>query len=578
MNRHALRPLTASLLATLLLTPLALAAETAPEAATGTYGKTLAYAPEVMVTTANPLATEAGLAMLRKGGSAIDAAIAAQLMLGLTEPQSSGIAGGAFLLYHDGKQTTSFDGREKAPAAAKPERFLDPNGKPLAFYDAVIGGRSVGVPGVLAMLHMAHQRHGKLPWAALFEPAISRAENGFQMSSRLHALLVSEPHLKKDANARAYFYQEDGKPWPVGSVLKNPEYAATLRAIAAGGPKAFYSGKIAQAIVDAVKRHPTNPGDLTLADFAAYKAVERQPICGLYRFYKVCGMNAPSSGGVAVLQMLGILETRKLADWAPHAVESAHLFTEAGRLAFADRAKYLADPDFVKVPSDALVSKPYLVTRSQQIDMARSMGRAQAGDPVPKMALGLDSSPEFPSTSHLIVIDKQGHAVSMTSSIEDVFGSRMMVKGFLLNNQLTDFSFSPTDNGQPVANRVEPGKRPRSSMSPVLVFNEQGQLAFAAGSPGGSQIINYVAQTLVGLIDWKLSPLQAVALPHYGSRNGPTELEKDTGQEALAEALKAKGHEVKFVEMNSGLSAVVVKPDGLWGGADPRREGVAKGF
>ena len=576
--RRILLPLLLSLTIPSLTLP-SRAADTAPEAATGFTEKAPVESKRFMIATANPLATEAGYQMLKAGGSTVDAAIAAQAMLGLTEPQSSGVGGGAFMLHFDGKQVVSFDGRETAPAAATPNRFLDNQGKELPFYSAVVGGRSVGVPGALAMLEMAHKRYGKLPWAKLFEPAIRKADEGFAISPRLYGLLAGEKYLKLSEPAKSYFYQEDGSPKPVGTVLKNPDYAATLRSIAKDGAKALYQGPIADDIVKAVGSHPTNPGDLTQQDLAQYKPKQRDAVCGPYRLYVICGMGPPSSGGIAVLQILGLLERFPIASQSPTAVDTVHLFSEAGRLAFADRGKYLADADFQPVPINGLIDHGYLAGRSQSIDPAKSLGKAQPGNPPgAQVAQGMDNAIELPSTSHIVVVDSFGNALSMTTSIEDQFGSRIMVRGFLLNNQLTDFSFNPTDNGQPVANRVEAGKRPRSSMSPVLVFDRQGKLQAAAGSPGGSLIINYVAQALVGLLDWKLNPQQAVSLPHYGSRNGVTELEKDRGLEPLVDPLKALGHpDVKLIEMNSGLSAIVRTNNGWVGGADPRREGVVMG-
>ncbi|BBF87803.1 gamma-glutamyltranspeptidase [Aquitalea magnusonii] len=564
----------------LLLLPLCAQADTAaPEAASGFQTRPAVYSRHSMVSTANPYASAAARDILRRGGSAIDAAIAAQLVLGLTEPQSSGIGGGAFMLYFDGRKLTSFDGRETAPATADSRLFLQADGKTMDFYRAVVGGRSVGVPGVVAMLKLAHQRGGKLPWASLFQPAITLARNGFAVSPRLHALLGKERFLQQDPQARAYFYQADGKPLPVGSLLKNPDYAATLELLARQGPAAFYQGEIASAIISAVNQHPVNPGRMLAADLAAYQAIERQPLCGPYRSWQVCGMDAPSSGGVAVLQMLGMLQRFPLASMSPTGSDTIHLFAEANKLAFADRNRYLADPDFVAVPSQALVSRDYLQQRSLLIAPDRSMGRATAGEPagVRLSRYGRDSAPELPSTSHLNIVDRAGRVVSMTSSIEDQFGSRLMVKGFLLNNQLTDFSFRPDEDGRPVANRVEARKRPRSSMSPTVVFDARGQFLLATGSPGGSQIIGYVSQTLLGLLDWKLDPQQAVSLPHYGNRNGVTELESGRGLTPARARLGALGHRVEETEMTSGLSAIVRTTNGYVGGADPRREGVVLG-
>ncbi|WP_159880152.1 gamma-glutamyltransferase [Aquitalea denitrificans] len=564
----------------LLLLPLCTLADTAaPEAASGFQTRPAVYSRHSMVSTANPYASQAARDTLRRGGSAIDAAIATQLVLGLTEPQSSGIGGGAFMLYFDGRKLTSFDGRETAPVTADSRLFLQADGKAMDFYRAVVGGRSVGVPGVVAMLKLAHQRGGKLPWASLFQPAIQLARTGFAISPRLHTLLGTERFLQQDPQARAYFYQADGSPLPVGSILKNPDYASTLEQLAQRGPAAFYQGEIGQAIVDAINRHQENPGHMRASDLAAYQAIERKPLCGPYRRWQVCGMDAPSSGGVAVLQMLGLLQRFPLSTMSPTGSNTIHLFAEANKLAFADRNRYLADPDFVAVPSQALVSRDYLQQRSRLITPDRSMGRATAGEPsgIRLSLYGRDSAPELPSTSHLNIVDRAGRVVSMTSSIEDQFGSRLMVKGFLLNNQLTDFSFRPDEDGTPVANRVEAGKRPRSSMSPTLVFNDRGQFVLATGSPGGSQIIGYVSQTLLGLLDWKLDPQQAVSLPHYGNRNGDTELEENRGLASSMAALRALGHTVQEVEMTSGLSAIVRTAHGYAGGADPRREGVVLG-
>jgi gamma-glutamyltranspeptidase/glutathione hydrolase len=502
-----------------------------------------------------------------------------QFVLNLVEPQSSGIGGGAFLLHFDGASVITLDGRETAPAAAQPDRFVGPDGKPMEFYDAVVGGRSVGVPGTLALLEAAHQRWGKLPWADLIAPAIRLAEDGFTISPRLNGLLGKDEHLRQDPVARDYFYQADGSAKAVGTVLKNPAFARTLREIARDGAAAFYGGSIAADVVATVTRHPANPGDMTLDDLKGYAVVERDPVCGAYRGYRVCGMGPPSSGGIAVLQMLGILESRDVAAMKP-GPEAAHWLAEAGRLAFADRALFLGDPAFVDVPVRGLLDPAYLRDRAALIGPDRSIGKAKAGDPPFQKTEVLFAPSEGVElgTSHVSVVDRSGHAVSMTTTIEDGFGARLMTRsGFLLNNELTDFSFSPSEAGAPVANRVEAGKRPRSSMAPTIVLDQQGKLHAVLGSPGGSQIIPYVARTLVALIDWKLDPQVAVDMPNFGSRNGPTELEAGTEAEGWKAALEAKGHEVKLIDMNSGIQAIVVGPDGLAGGADSRREGVAIG-
>ncbi len=552
----------------------------APEAASGRIAKTSGTAQRHMVAAANPLAANAGREILRGGGSAVDAAIAIQLVLNLVEPQSSGIGGGAFLLHWDEakREVVTLDGRETAPAAAKPARFLGADGKPMAFRQAVVGGLSVGVPGTVKLLEAAHRRWGRLPWPDVFAPAIALAEQGFPISPRLNGLLSGETALKSDPRAAGYFYEADGKAKAVGTVLRNPAFAATLREIAAKGSAAFYEGPIAQDIVATVTGHATNPGDITLADLAGYSVEERASICGAYRVWRICGMGPPSSGAVAVQQMLGILETREMARLGPSA-EAAHWVSEAGRLAFADRALYLADPAFLSVPTAGLIDRDYVRGRATLVSPDRSMGRAKAGEPPNKRALLLAPSDGVENgTSHISVIDEAGNAVSMTTTIEGGFGARLMTAGgFLLNNELTDFSFLPEEDGKPVANRVEGGKRPRSSMAPTLVFDAFGRLYAVVGSPGGSQIIGYVTKALVALLDWRMDPQQAVDLGNFGSRNGPTELERGTEAESWKAALEAKGHEVRLIEMTSGIQAIVKTPEGFVGGADGRREGVAVG-
>jgi len=561
----------------------------APEAATGFRpGLQTTTAARHMAAAANPLATEAGREILRAGGSAVDAAIAMQMVLTLVEPQSSGIGGGAFLLHFDGRQVQAFDGRETAPMAADENLFMV-GGRPMAFYDAVVGGRSVGTPGVLRMLEAAHRQHGKLAWARLFEPAIRLAEGGFAVSPRLHALLAGEKHLARDAAARAHFFNADGTPKAAGTVLRNPELAATLRTIASRGADAFYGGEIAADIVRTVRTHP-NAGRLAESDLAAYEAKERTPVCTDYKRWRVCGMPPPSSGGVAVAQMLGIFAQRNIAVVPPVEVGAAlepqadavHLFSEAGRLAFADRNVYVADPDYVPVDWQALTHPRYLADRAKLIS-DRSMGRAQPGVPAGYRLVWAPDEAQRVATSHISAVDSLGNAVSMTTSIEDQFGARLMVRGFLLNNELTDFSFAPSEDGRPIANRVQPGKRPRSSMAPTLVFDRaSGELLATLGSPGGSQIIGYVARTLVALLDWDLDIQQAISMPNFGSRNGPTEVEQGRIGRGVIEGLQARGHEVREIPMASGLQGIVrVRlPEGRrgWaGGADPRREGVALG-
>ncbi|MES2757537.1 MAG: gamma-glutamyltransferase [Pseudomonadota bacterium] len=561
----------------------------APEIATAYTDKPGWAASKYMVAAANPLAVDAGYRMLKKGGSAIDAAIATQLVLGLVEPQSSGIGGGAFLMYYDGKTMQAFDGRETAPAAADERLFQNPDGTPVSRVTGVVGGRSVGVPGVLRMLEMAHRQHGRLAWKTLFEPAIALSERGFAVSQRLNGLLTWDQHIRKDPVAYKYFYGADGRPWPVGHILKNPALATTLRAIAAGGADAFYKGRIARDIAAKVANHPTNPGKLTAADIAGYQPKSRAPVCSDYRAWTVCGMPPPSSGGIAVAQMLGILETRDMAQYAlvdglPGA-DAVHLFTEAGRLAYADRNRYAADTDFVPLPGRGiagLIDKDYLARRAALIG-EKSIGVAEPGKPPGmEVAWGRDNAIEMPSTSHLSVVDGRGAGVAMTTTVEDAFGARLMVDGFILNNQLTDFSFDSVDKDGPIANRVQAGKRPRSAMSPTIVLDKATRkLALTAGSPGGTAIINYVAKTLVGTMDWGLNVQQAIALPNFGSRNGPTELEQRRFPQATVDALKARGHTIRFSEQNSGLHGIqrlsIHGTDFWFGGADPRREGVAKG-
>ncbi len=530
-----------------------------------------------LVAAAHPLAAEAGAEMLRAGGGALDAAVAVQMVLGLVEPQSSGIGGGAFLLHWSAAERAlrGYDGRETAPAAARPDRFLDANGRPLEFRAAVASGLAVGVPGVLRMLEVAHRRHGRAPWRALFAPAIRLAEGGFGMSPRLHGMLERETELRKSAAARALYYDEDGRPRPVGARIVNAAYAGTLRAIAAGGADAFYSGDIAADIVAAVRAH-SRPGDLALEDLARYRALERAPLCAAYRARAVCTA-APPGGGLSVLQMLGLLARTGFAQAAPNSAQAVHLFAEAGRLAYADRARFLADPDFVRVPVTGLLEEAYLRERARLVDPRRSMGRAGAGAPRLAPARADGTPARASGTSHFSIVDEHGDAVSMTTTIESAFGSRILVRGFLLNNQLTDFSFVPEQDGVAVANRVQAGKRPRSAMSPAVVLGPDGKLLAALGSPGGPAIVNYVAKTLVAMLDWGLDAQSAVALPNFGSRNGPTELERGTVYEALAAPLRALGHEVRTAELTSGLHAIERSRGGWRGGADPRREGAARG-
>jgi len=580
-------------------TPIAAATPAAPELPSGWTTKSTQYAERDMVAAANPLAVDAGVQMLAQGGSAVDAAIAVQMMLTLVEPQSSGIGGGAFLMHYEPstRALVAWDGRETAPAPATPDQFLDANGKPLEFTKAVDGGLSVGTPGVMKLFEVVHAKHGKLPWAKLFEPAIALAESGFPVSPRLYTMIAgTAARLCTQKAAAAYFLKAGTcEAKDEGTPLKNPELAATLQALASGGAKAFYGGPIAEAMVDAVRSHPTNPGRLTLADLAAYTPKERTPVCGEYRGYRLCGMPPPNSGAIAVLQTLGILQHFDVPRLAPNSADAVHLIAEAYRLAFADRAKYVGDPDFVQVPVAGLLDPAYLKARAGEIRMDRSLGAAAAGVPPGATTRGLDQSLSLPSTSHLAIVDRDGRMVNMTTTIENGFGSLQMVKGFLLNNQLTDFSLAPLDaEKRPIANRVEPGKRPRSSMAPTMVFGPSGEVEAIVGSPGGSNIIQYVTKTLVGIIDWKLDIQQAIDLPNFGAQTtATTTLEKGTLLAGLEAALAGRGHTIAIADINSGLQGIVFNGTrangqpgalarapgkGRWaGGADPRREGAARG-
>lgn len=556
-----------------------------PEGASGRERKAAVTAKTFLAVTANRHASEAAAAMLKAGGTAADAAIAAQLVLGLVEPQSSGIGGGGFLLFWDAerKRVFAYDGRETAPAAAGPALFIGADGKPLAFMPAVRSSRSVGVPGAPALLWEVYKRHGRLPWATLFQPAIKLAEEGFAVSPRLHALVSEQAGLKDSPTARAYFFTPEGRPLPVGTVLRNPAYAATLRAMAAEGPKAFYEGAVAKAMIDAVAAPPAPgagpSGTLTAADLSAYRVAERAPLCDTYRAYKICGMGPPSSGTLAVLQILRQLERFDAKTVAAETDEAAHLFAESSRLAFADRNLYVADPDFVSVPVAGLVLRQYVTERGALIDPARALPKVEAGQPPRgrRAPLAPDEGEREFGTTHLSIVDAYGNAVSFTTTIENAFGSQIMAAGFLLNNQLTDFSFVAEREGKPVANRVEPGKRPRSSMAPLLVFDKDDRLVLVIGSPGGARIISYVARATMAVLDGGLDAQAALDRPHVANIGGAPELEKDTPAARLAEGLKARGHAPIVRELTSGLHAIEILKPGLRGGADPRREGFAIG-
>jgi len=540
-----------------------------------------AFAVRHMVVAAHPLAAEAGRQILRRGGSAVDATVAVQMVLALVEPQSSGIGGGAFLLHYtrQGRHITAYDGRETAPAEAGSDLFLTPTGVPRRFEDAVLGGRSVGTPGVLRMLELAHRQHGMLPWRDLFQPAIRLAEEGFPVSPRLHEAIRDDRLLATFAEAQNYFYDRNGAPRQVGERLVNRPLADTLRLIANEGTDIFYDGPIGRSVVIAVRNATINPGLLGTADLASYVAVQREPICGRYRLHKVCGMPPPTSGGIATLQILGLLQRFDLRHRPLDSATAAHVLAEASRLAFADRDAFVADGDFVDVPASALLGAAYLRQRSSLINEAQSMGTAPAGEPPRRHAFHTagDGAGALTGTTHVSIVDGEGNAVSMTSSVEGPFGSRLMVRGFILNNQLTDFSLTPTSDGRAVANRVEPGKRPRSSMSPTIVTTGDGRLRLVTGSPGGARIIGYTVKTIIGVVEHRLDPQAAIDLPNVINRNGDTELEKGSAAEALAKALQLRGHRVTISTLNSGLHAIAVDRRGLWGGADRRREGVALG-
>ncbi|MEQ8196367.1 MAG: gamma-glutamyltransferase [Rhodospirillales bacterium] len=534
-----------------------------------------------MVSAANPLAAAAGRDILRRGGSAVDAAIAVQMILTLVEPQSSGIGGGGFLVAHTAASgdIVTYDGRETAPAAAHPYMFLDGKGKPRQYREATVGGLAVGVPGLLRMLEMAHKAHGRLPWSDLFKPAIEMSEKGFAVSERLHAMAERDRRLKTFAPTRDYFFTKDGKPKPVGTRIVNKPLADTLRRIAENGAKAFYTGAIAKSVVAAVNKASVNPGRLKLSDLTAYKAVKRDPVCLAYRVYFVCGMGPPSSGGITLLQILGILQNFDLPNMAPASSNAVHLIAEATRLAYADRNTFIADPEFIPVPAAGLLDPGYLASRAKEIRFDRTIAKPLPGMPGVSTGRTLlqEPAPYGTSTSHISVIDKDGNAVALTSSLQNPFGSRLMVRGFLLNSELTDFSFAPNKDRAPLPNRPEAGKRPLSSMAPTIVFDGSGKAQMVIGSPGGSRIIGYVAKAMIAALDWKMDIQAAVSLPNFTNRLRGTEIERNTALVSIASALEDLGHKVRQRRMTSGLHGILRTKDGLTGGADPRRDGVALG-
>lgn len=552
----------------------------APETATSYKQKTSVVANQYMVAAANPLAVEAGYQVLKNGGNAADALVAVQTVLGLVEPQSSGLGGGAFLVYYDAKLNvlTTFDGRETAPLAANPELFQDSDGEPLTFYDAVVGGRSVGTPGTVKLLATLHEKYGSKKWSELFQPAQKLANNGFTVSQRLASSIEKDKaRLSRYPDTKAYFFTKNGEPLPEGSLLKNKKYAETLSVIAQKGEKAFYQGQIAEDIVNKVTGITDNPGVLALEDFSTYKIIERQAVCAPYHQYSVCGMGPPSSGALTIGQILGIASHFDLKKLGADSPEAWQIIGDASRLAFADRGRYMADSDFVPMP-EGLLNAEYLAERAKLIQPGKALSEVSPGSPPWKNAIALanDESIEFPSTTHIVITDREGNTLSMTSTVENGFGSRVMSNGFILNNELTDFSFSSYKDGYPIANRVEPGKRPRSSMSPSIIM-EDSKPYMALGSPGGSRIIGYVASTIIAHLDWGMGIQQAIDLPHLVNRFGTYDLEQGTEAIRFKKTLEMMGYKVNIRDLNSGLHAILFKDGKLIGGADPRREGIALG-
>ncbi|MBT8425719.1 MAG: gamma-glutamyltransferase [Silicimonas sp.] len=538
-------------------------------------------ASEWMVAAANPLAVDAGARVLAEGGTAADAMVAVQAVLGLVEPQSSGLGGGAFLVWHDGTSgdITTLDGRETAPLDATPTLFQNESGEPLGFFDAVVGGRSVGVPGTPALMETAHDLWGNSDWAGLFSEAITLADDGFTVSPRLAALVEDDSDRLSTFGPTRDYFLPGGTPIAEGDTLTNPAYAATLRAIAALGADAFYTGHIAEGIVATVRTTSGNPGVMTMTDLALYQVHQRPAVCVDYRGNEVCGMGPPSSGALTVGQILGMVGQYDLATLGPDSAEAWRLIGDASRLAFADRGRYMADSDFVPMPTAGLVAPAYLADRASLLAGDDALPEVAPGNPEWDHAQlwADDVSIEFPSTSHISIVDAYGNALSMTTTIENGFGSRLMAPGgFLLNNELTDFSFETHSDGVPIANRVEPGKRPRSSMAPTIV-RRNGDPILVVGSPGGSRIIGYVAQAIIAHLDWGMDVQQAVAMPHLVNRFGTYDLEAGTSAADLEGGLQALGYETNIRDLTSGLHAIAVTPGGLSGGADPRREGIAMG-
>lgn len=553
----------------------------APEESKGWHKNELVKAKDFMVSSAHPAATQAGYDVLKAGGSAADAAVAVQLMLGLVEPQSSGLGGGAFMVYWDAKaqKLVALDGRETAPKAMEANSFQDAEGKPLKFMTAVVGGKSVGTPGTLKLLEEAHKRYGKTAWAELFTAPIQTAKAGFIVTPHMAEKVAKAAEtLEKFEPTKSYFFTEEGKSLPAGFLRTNPAYAKTLEAIASEGTAPFYKGDIAKSIVETVQNAPLNPGKLSLEDLANYEVKERSVVCTEYRAHDVCGMGPPTSGGITVGQILGVLNHFDLNKLGKDDPESWRLIGDASRLAFADRGRYIGDSDFVDVPTDAMLAKDYLVTRAELLKGGKRLEEVAPGNPLSKVSANFadDESIELPSTSHFVIRDKEGNIVSMTTTIENGFGSRLMTNGFLLNNEMTDFSFVAEKDGKPVANRIEPGKRPRSSMSPSIVLKD-GKPYMAVGSPGGSRIIGYTATAIIAHLDWGMNMQEAFDLPHAVNRFGTYDLEENTDAVKLQPALEEMGYKVNVRNLNSGLHGFVITADGLEGGADPRRDGKVMG-
>lgn len=587
MTKKRLLQLAGVTVAVILLSVQGLSAKEktmSPEPATPVQAGKGASGQKYMIVTSHPEATKAGEYVLKAGGGAVDAAIAVQLVLGLVEPQSSGIGGGGFTLYYDAasKQIYSFDGRETAPKSAGKFLFTGEDGKPMEFYDAAVGGRAVGVPGMMRLLEMLHKRFGKVIWKDLFVPAINLAEKGFTVTPRLSAMVDYDYDRLSAASSatKLYFMPDAATPIQAGDTLTNPPYARVLRSLASEGAGAFYNGGIAENIARVVQDHLKNPGLITPEDLASYKAIERKTVCGSYRAHMICTMGEPSAGGITVLETLGILENFNLAASGKNTPASWHLIAEASRLAFADRNYYLGDPYFIQSPGELLADKAYTKVRATLINPSKAATKVEHGVPVAwekHMPRKPETNyPKPPGTAHFVIVDPRGNMISMTSSVEDAFGSRLYVDGFMLNNQLTDFSFTPEIDGKPVANRVEGGKRPRSSMAPIIMFDPAGKPFLLIGSAGGSAIPGYIVQRIVGIVDWKMDLKEALGMPNMVHRGSTLDVEFEVDDD-MVKALENYGHPVERKDLTSGLTAIQFKGGMMEGAADPRREGTAAG-